>query len=469
MITRDSFSLRPAPSFPPSHLAAASTLAASLGATPSRAYSGAAGVGKIVRSSNPSMRACVFGACECDARGGTDWAGASRGRVGHQTLPPSLPPSFPPPPSSPRPLPHPSCASPPRSLSGRPIHLPPPPLGPADGQVGRGVVSLLAGSGVQCVIPWRGDDMEWRHLKVMGDVGVVAPMPFSPRDDASIDRALEGCDVVVNLIGKDFETKHYVPNLVNFSFEEVHVALAEKIARKAVQHGASTLVHVSALAADPFALSAWARSKARGEEAVRAVAPGATIVRPADVFGPEDRFLNLFARMYKLMPRIVLVDGGAARVQPLFVHDLAQAIYKVAVAEDPEVMLGQTYDLAGPDEYTYREVVEYVFESIRADKPEVANVSPAVADAIGRAFGLMPQWIRDPLVTRDTFLRMQSDVVLDDLAPTKRLHDLGIEATSMEMPGFSFLHRHRSGSHFVDIARDLQKAALAKKPAASSA
>jgi NADH dehydrogenase (ubiquinone) 1 alpha subcomplex subunit 9 len=342
---------------------------ASLGAAASPRFYGGGSVGKLVRSSNPSLRAVVFGAY---------------------------------------------------------------------GQVGRGVVSLLAGNGVQCVVPWRGDDMEWRHLKVMGDIGVVAPMPFSPRDEASIDRAMEGCDIVVNLIGKDFETKHYVPNLVNFSYEEVHVTLAERLARKAVQHGASTFVHVSALAADPFALSAWARSKARGEEAVRAAAPGATIIRPADVFGPEDRFLNLFARMYALFPRVVLVNEGSARVQPLFVHDLAQAIFKVAMSEDPEVMLGQTYDLAGPEEYTYREVVEYVFESVRADRPEVANVSPAVADAIGFVNGLMPQWIRNPLVTRDTFLRMQADVVLDDReyatgglpSPCARAHARGSGAHS---------------------------------------
>jgi uncharacterized protein YbjT (DUF2867 family) len=299
--------------------------------------------------------------------------------------------------------------------------------------------------------------MEWRHLKLMGDIGVVAPMPFNPRDDSTIDRAMEGCDIVVNLIGKDFETKHYVPNIVNFTYDDVHVKVAEKLAKKALQHGASTFVHVSALAADPHALSEWARSKARGEEAVRAVAPGATIIRPADVFGPEDRFLNLFAMMSHTFPRVILVDGGTARVQPIYVHDLAQAIYKVAVSEDPDYMLGQTYDLAGPEEYTYREVVEYVFESIRADNPEVLNVSPAVANVIGSTFGLMPQWIRNPLVTRDLFLRMQADVVLDDLAPTRRLHDLGIEATSMEMPGFSFLHRHRHGSHFVDMVNDAKK------------
>jgi hypothetical protein len=118
-------------------------------------------------------------------------------------------------------------------------------------------------------------------------------------------------------------------------------------------------------------------------------------------------------------------------------------------SEDPELMLGQDYDLAGPEEYTWREVVEYVFETIRATQPDaVVNVTPAVADAIGTAFNMLP----NPLLTKDKFRRMQSDVVLDPMASTKRLHDLGIEATSMEMPGFTFLHRFRSGaSHFIDM------------------
>ena len=277
----------------------------------------------------------------------------------------------------------------------------------------------------------------------------------------------------------------------------MHVTLAETLAQLSVECGATNFIHLSALAADPNALSAWARSKAAGEAAVRAACPGATIVRPADVVGPEDRFLNLFARMHLSLPRIPLVNGGAARVQPLYVHDLAHAVHRIALSEDPNVMLAQTYDLAGPEEYTVREIVEYVMESIRADSPEVAAVSPSVADAIGRVIGVLPY----PLIERDRFLRFQvsvwsvcgggglgrqpasslasqqahsltshtlqltplilsplltlsrtqTDVVLDETAPTKRLHDLGIEATSMEMPGFNFLHRYRSGSHFVEI------------------
>jgi hypothetical protein len=72
----------------------------------------------------------------------------------------------------------------------------------AYGFVGRYVTSLLAGDGIQCVIPWRGDDMEWRHLKVNGDLGIVMPRPYSPKDKDSMRRCIEGSDIVINLCGK---------------------------------------------------------------------------------------------------------------------------------------------------------------------------------------------------------------------------------------------------------------------------
>lgn len=293
--------------------------------------------------------------------------------------------------------------------------------------------------------------MEWRHLKVMGDLGVVAPVPFSPRDEDSIHRAIEGSDIVINLIGKDYETYHYLRHraLKNYSFEDMHVRIPETLARISAQHGVQNFVHLSALAADPYSISEWARTKAAGEAAVRAVAPGATIVRPADVFGEDDKFLTMFATLHDKFGKIPLIEGGGARVQPLFVRDLAQAIFKIAHSEDPEVMLGQTYDLAGPDEYTHRELAEYILEQVRAAEPDVANLSPRVADILGTVAELKPF----PVVTKDRLRRMQADVVLDPMAATRRLHDLGIEATSMELPGFTFLHRFRvgQGSHFLDI------------------
>jgi uncharacterized protein YbjT (DUF2867 family) len=95
--------------------------------------------------------------------------------------------------------------------------------------------------------------------------------------------------------------------------------------------GVTNLIHLSALGADPYSISEWARTKAAGEQAVRAIAPGATIVRPADIFGAEDRFLNWIAKMYVTLPRVPLVEGGMARVQPVYVDDVAQAIFKIAM------------------------------------------------------------------------------------------------------------------------------------------
>ena len=72
----------------------------------------------------------------------------------------------------------------------------------AYGFVGNYVVDRLAADGIQCIVPWRGDDMEWRHLKVNGDLGIVVPRPYSPKDKDSIRRCIEGSDIVINLCGK---------------------------------------------------------------------------------------------------------------------------------------------------------------------------------------------------------------------------------------------------------------------------
>ncbi len=181
------------------------------------------------------------------------------------------------------------------------------------------------------------------------------------------------------------------------------MTLAATLARLSVEAGATSFIHLSALAADPHGLSAWARTKAVGEAAVRAACPGATIVRPADVVGPQDRFLNKFAQMQAVFPRMPLPGGGEARVQPLYVKDLAQALFRIALSENPDVMLAQTYDLAGPDEYTVRQVVEYVFEAVRSSSPAVVAVKPWQAALLGKAIDLLP----NPLIGADHFLRLQ--------------------------------------------------------------
>src|SRR6185436_14106138 len=121
--------------------------------------------------------------------------------------------------------------------------------------------------------------------------------------------------------------------------------------------GISRLVHVSAIGADPDSPSAWGRTKAAGEAAVVETVPDAIVVRPSLQFGPEDRFFNRFAGMARVLPALPLFGGGATRLQPAFVGDVARAI---ADAVEGKAIGSRIYELGGPDIKTLRQCIETV-------------------------------------------------------------------------------------------------------------
>jgi NADH dehydrogenase (ubiquinone) 1 alpha subcomplex subunit 9 len=188
----------------------------------------------------------------------------------------------------------------------------------ATGFLGRYVVDALASTGITCIIPYRGSDMEPRHLKLMGDLGRVNPIPFDPRVVDSVREVVRPAQLVVNLIGKDFETKHALGSLVkNYTYEQVHAEVPRMLAQVCAEQNVHQLIHVSSLAARPGALSKLDESKLLGEIAVKTNFPAATIIKPANMFGDEDRFLNKIAKMARGLPRIAMVNNGAQRLQPV--------------------------------------------------------------------------------------------------------------------------------------------------------
>lgn len=162
-------------------------------------------------------------------------------------------------------------------------------------------------------------------------------MAFNPRDDESIKAAIKNSDIVINMIGKHYETKHLVPtrredgNLsrINYCFNEVHIDIPRKIAKLSKECGVKNLIHVSSLAADIDSKSKWSKSKALGEIAVRDEFPGAIIVKPSTAFGPEDRFLNWIADACERFPFFPLINEGKTLVQPVYSHDVAKALMKI--------------------------------------------------------------------------------------------------------------------------------------------
>ncbi|MGK9167392.1 complex I NDUFA9 subunit family protein [Inquilinus limosus] len=298
------------------------------------------------------------------------------------------------------------------------------------GFIGRYVAQLLAQRGWRIIVASRHPDRAL-PLKTAGAVGQVVPVFADIRDEGSVAAAVAGADAVVNLVGILFERGKQ-------RFDAIHAEAAARVARAAAAAGASRVVHISAIGASADSPSAYARSKAAGEAAVRAAFPGAAILRPSIVFGPEDGFFNLFATLARTAPFLPLFGGGTTRFQPVYVRDVAAAV--VACLEQ-DGTAGQTYELGGPRVYTFRELMELTLKQTGRRK-RLVSLSWGVASLEARLLSLLPK----PLLTPDQVAQLKIDNVVSPGAKT--LADLGIRPTPAELILPSYLDRYRPGGRF---------------------
>ena len=247
------------------------------------------------------------------------------------------------------------------------------------------------------------------------DNGKAFAVAASIHSDEQVAQAVEGANAVVNLVGILYESGDQ-------TFETVHSGGARRVAEACKAAGVERLVHMSAIGADPDSASAYARTKGKAEEAVREVFPDATIVRPSIVFGPDDDFFNRFAAMGRFAPVLPLIGGGQTRFQPVYVEDVASAI-QTALSSD--AAKGRTYELGGPQAYTFRELLEMLLTQKRW-KRVLLPMPFFVAELQGRILERLPK----PPLTRDQVELLKSDNVADSGLPG--LSELGIEPTSVE-------------------------------------
>ena len=175
------------------------------------------------------------------------------------------------------------------------------------GFLGRYVVKRLALQGYVVRVPSR-DPEGALFLKPMGTVGQIVPLYASVTNEATVRRAVEGAEVVVNLVGLLTESR-------SASFQAIHAEGAERIARLSAASGVSRLIQISAIGADPDSQSQYASTKGVAEQAVLAPFPRATILRPSLVFGLEDKFFNRFAALARLSPVMPVIAGSACLYQ----------------------------------------------------------------------------------------------------------------------------------------------------------
>lgn len=295
------------------------------------------------------------------------------------------------------------------------------------GFLGRSVVRALARRGAQVRVACRRPD-EALRCKPMGDVGQVVPVAANIRDDASVAAAVAGASAVINLVGILFERGRQ-------TFDAVHRDGAERIARAAASGGVARLVHVSAIGADAQSVSKYARSKGEGEQAVTAAFDQAVILRPSILFGPDDDFFNRFAALARISPVLPLIGSGHTRFQPVYVHDVAEAV--VAALSNPDTT-GRTYELGGPQIYSFRQLLELLLTVI-GRKRLLVPVPFWLATA--NAFFL--EFFPVPPLTRDQVRLLRRDnVVTEGVAG---FTDLGISPTGPEVILPTYLSRYRRG------------------------
>uniref|UniRef100_A0A672ZMH4 NADH dehydrogenase [ubiquinone] 1 alpha subcomplex subunit 9, mitochondrial n=1 Tax=Sphaeramia orbicularis TaxID=375764 RepID=A0A672ZMH4_9TELE len=298
----------------------------------------------------------------------------------------------------------------------------------ATGFVGRYVVNRLGRIGSQIIVPHRCDQYDVMYLRPMGDLGQIIFMEWDPRNKDSIKRALEHSNVVINLVGREWETR-------NYPFEDTFVTIPQQIAKATREAGITKLVHMSHLNADIRSQSKYLRNKAVGETAVRDEFPDAIIMKPAEIFGREDKFLNYYANMRWFGNAIPLMGMGKNTVkQPVYVVDVAKAI--INAIRDPDAN-GKTYALVGPNRYLLHDLVEYIYGV--AHRPFVAYPMPRVLYHLAaRAFSMSPF---DPWTSPDKVDRFHiTDMKYPGLPG---LEDLGITPSTIEQRAIEILRRHR--------------------------
>lgn len=316
------------------------------------------------------------------------------------------------------------------------------------GFVGRYIARRMAQAGWRVRVAVRRPN-EALHVKPYGVVGQVEPVLCNIRNEASVKAAMAGADAVVNCVGTfDRGGKN--------NFTAVQAEAPGVIARAAAAAGVETLVHISAIGADPAGGSLYAQSKGEGEKAVLAAFPTAMILRPSVIFGSEDGFFNRFGTMARLGPVLPIV-GGATRFQPVHVDDVAQAAVMGVLGQAQGV-----YELGGPEVASLRDLIAKMLLVIRRRRLVLnmpffaAKIVAGLLD-FGSAvtLGLIP----NKILTRDQVDSLKTDSVVT--AGAKGFADLGIQPSDMDSVIPEYLWCYRPSGQYAAIkesAKNLRKA-----------
>ncbi len=303
------------------------------------------------------------------------------------------------------------------------------------GFVGRATIELIAKHSTRVIVLCRNAEKA-KYLKPMGDVGQITLVSGDACDHETLERVIAPADAIVNLVGILAETGSQ-------KFTALQAELPGRIGAMAAKHDVESVVHVSAIGASATSPSIYSRTKAAGEAALLSAFTRAVILRPSIVFGAGDSFFNRFASMAMLAPALPLPGGGGMLMQPVYVGDVAVAIAAgLGLTKTRKKMDGETFELAGPNIFTFRQLMELTLLHIK--RRRLLMPVPLWAMRCGAVFtGLLP----NPPLTVDQVRLLASDNVADLSRPG--LSEIGLTPTPVDTILPQYLARFRPGGRFA--------------------
>ena len=261
------------------------------------------------------------------------------------------------------------------------------------GFLGRYIVRSLAKTGARINIVSRNPN-DYVFLKTAGSLGQISLLRGSIADHKLLEELIAKSDIIINAVGILFETKKQ-------SFAQVHSDFPEFLAKMSHKHKIKKLIHISALAVDRAVGSKYAESKLRGEKLLKENFANATILRPSVIFGEEDQFFNKFAFLSNFSPMLPLIEQGKTKFQPVYVVDIAKAVYNIVAYEGYD---NKTYELGGPDIYSFKEIYQYILQILER-KRFLIKIPNFMAKIMAVMFELLP----NPMLTRDQLKLLKTD------------------------------------------------------------
>ena len=304
------------------------------------------------------------------------------------------------------------------------------------GFVGRHVCEKLTRLSYSITVPTRRRE----NAKLIQHLPRLDVMEADIHDPAALARLVAGHDAVINLVA--------ILHGDEAAFERTHVALPKSLAAACVQTGVRRVVHVSALGAALDAPSMYQRSKARGEAVLQAADLDVTILRPSVIFGADDKFLNMFAKLQKVFP-VMPLAGSATRFQPVWVQDVAQAIANSVSQHVRTVPV--IAEACGPDVFTLKALVQLAARAagINHGRGRPVLALPMALGRVQAAFmRLLPG---EPMLSRDNLDSMQVDNVASGTLPG--LKALNVTPTSLSAIAPLYLGHQSTQAHLLDLRR----------------